>query len=54
MKKYADAIFFHMAICVVGATNMLYRRAKSEICLAIPSTRSVCGMEKKYEIICKS
>ena len=37
--------FFLTAICVAGTTNSIYRRAKSEIWLAIPPARCACGME---------
>ncbi len=36
---------FHTSICAAGATNCLERRAEYDIQLAIPPTRSVCGME---------
>ncbi len=45
VKNNADAIIFHTAICVAGTTNSIYRRAKSEIWLAIPPARCACGME---------
>ena len=37
--------FFLTAKCVAGTTNSIYRRAKSEIWLAIPLVRCACGME---------
>ena len=36
---------FHTAICAAGATNSIYRRAKSDIWLAIPPALCACGME---------
>ena len=33
------------AICAAGATNSIYRRAKSDIWLAIPPALCACGME---------
>ena len=38
-------LIFHTAICVAGLTNSIYRRAKSEIWLAIPPALCACGME---------
>ena len=37
--------FFHTAKCVAGATFSIYRRAKSDIWLAIPPAQCACGME---------
>ena len=36
---------FHTAICAAGATNSIYRRAKSDIWPAIPPALCACGME---------
>ena len=41
MKNKLDSLFYHKfisepAICAAGVTNSLYRRAKSDIWLAIP------------------
>lgn len=36
---------FHTAKCVAGATFRIYRRAKSDIWLAIPPILCACGME---------
>ena len=41
---------FHTAICAAGATNSIYRRAKSDIWLAIPPALCACGMENSMEI----
>ena len=36
---------FHTAICAAGATNSIYRRAKSDIWPTIPPALCACGME---------
>ena len=41
---------FHTAICAAGATNSIYRRAESDIWLAIPPALCACGMENSMEI----
>ena len=46
-------MIFHTPICVADATNCNYRRAESDIQLAIPSTRCVCGMEVIMKISTK-
>ena len=38
VKNNADAIIFYTTKCVAGATFSAYRRAKSDILLAIPPT----------------
>ena len=45
MKNMLDSIFFAQLFVPQASQSSLYRRAKSEIWLAIPSTQSVCGME---------
>ena len=45
MKNNAYAIIFHTTICLAGTTNSIYRRAKSEILLAIPPALCACGTE---------
>jgi hypothetical protein len=37
VNNHADALIIHTAICGAGSTNSSYRRAESEIQLAIPS-----------------
>ena len=51
VKNNVDTLIFHTAICVAGTTNSIYRRAKSEIWLAIPPARCACGMEISMEKI---
>ena len=36
VKNKLDGLFYHTAICAAGVTNSFYRRAKSDIWLAIP------------------
>ena len=36
VKNKLDSLFFHTAVCAAGVTNSPYRRAKSDIWLAIP------------------
>ncbi len=38
VKNQIDMLIFHTDIGVAGVTNIYYRRAKSEILLAIPPT----------------
>ena len=52
VKNNADAIIFHTAICVAGTTNRIYRRAKSDIWLAIPSALCAYRMEIIMEEKC--
>ena len=42
---------FHTAICAAGATNSIYRRAKSDIWLAIPPALCACGMEISMRVV---
>ena len=42
--------FFRTAKCVAGITFSIYRRAKSDIWLAIPPALYACGMEKIMRI----
>ena len=51
MKNNVDTLIFHTAICVAGTTNSIYRRAKSEIWLAIPLARCACGIESIMNLI---
>ncbi len=44
-------MIFHTPICVADATNCNYRIAESDIQLAIPPTRCVCGMEISMQIL---
>ena len=37
MKNKSNDLIFRTAICAAGSTNSSYRRAESEIQLAIPS-----------------
>ena len=50
MKNMLDSIFFAQLFVPQASQISLYRRAKSDIWLAIPSTQSVCGMEISMEI----
>ena len=45
---------FHTAICAAGATNSIYRRAKSDIWPAIPPALCACGMENIMNTISKN
>ena len=45
---------FHTAICAAGATNSIYRRAKSDIWSAIPPAPCACGMENIMNTISKN
>jgi hypothetical protein len=51
VKNNVDTLIFHTAICVAGTTNSIYRRAKSEIWLAIPLARCACGIESIMNLI---
>lgn len=51
VKNNVDTLIFHTAICVAGTTNSIYRRAKSEIWLAISPARCACGIESIMNLI---
>ena len=43
VKNQIDMLIFRTAKCVAGITFSIYRRAKSDIWLAIPSAFYACG-----------